>query len=115
MAFRLRPSAPPMRSCLPVATPDPGAGLLVVGAYRSNEVDPAHPLALALDAVERAGTPLAKLEVGPLAREDVAQLLADSDTGASQGGLLGEGRQLSTLIGRPTTPLAATIAAAVRG
>ena len=47
--------------------------------------------------------------------EPVAQLLADSDTGASQGGLLGEGRQLSTLIGRPTTPLAATIAAAVRG
>ena len=32
-------------------------------------------------------------------------LLAESDVGASKGGLFDEGRQLSALIGRPTTPV----------
>ena len=36
----------------------------------------------------------------------LATLLAESDVGASKGGLLDDGRQLSALIGRPTTPLA---------
>jgi NAD(P)H dehydrogenase (quinone) len=40
----------------------------------------------------------------------VAALLADSDAGASQDGLYDEGRALSRLIGRPTTPFAQTIA-----
>ena len=39
----------------------------------------------------------------------VARLLAESDTGASQGGLFDDSRQLSRLIGRPTTPFAETI------
>ncbi|WP_211440710.1 SDR family oxidoreductase [Collimonas humicola] len=43
--------------------------------------------------------------------EPVADLLADSDSGASQGGLFDDKRQLSALIGRPTTPMAETIAA----
>ena len=47
--------------------------------------------------------------------EPVAQLLADSDTGASKGGLFDDGHQLSALIGRPTTPMATTIAASVQG
>lgn len=38
--------------------------------------------------------------------EFVATLLAESDVGAAKGGLLDDGRQLSALIGRPTTPLA---------
>nr|MBL8411179.1 SDR family oxidoreductase [Dechloromonas sp.] len=38
--------------------------------------------------------------------EFVAALLAESDVGAAKGGLLDDGRQLSALIGRPTTPLA---------
>jgi NAD(P)H dehydrogenase (quinone) len=41
--------------------------------------------------------------------EPVAELLANSDVGASQGGLLDEQRQLSQLIGRPTTPLATLV------
>lgn len=36
----------------------------------------------------------------------LATLLAESDVGASKGGLFDDGRQLSALIGRPTTPLA---------
>ncbi len=45
--------------------------------------------------------------------EPLAGLLADSDTGASQGALFDDGRQLSSLLGRPTTGLDAAIMAAL--
>ena len=44
----------------------------------------------------------------------VASLLADSDAAAAQGGLFDDGRQLSALIGRPTTPMADSVAAALK-
>jgi len=43
----------------------------------------------------------------------VAKMLADSDTGASKGGLFDDTKQISALIGRPTTPLAKVLAAAL--
>ncbi len=43
--------------------------------------------------------------------EVVAALLADSDTGVSKGALFDDGHQLSKLINRPTTSLAAAVAA----
>lgn len=46
--------------------------------------------------------------------EPLAAMLADSDIGASKGGLFDESRQLSSLIGRPTTPLSQTVAAAIK-
>lgn len=46
--------------------------------------------------------------------QSLAALLAESDVGASKGGLFDDGRQLSRLIGRPTTPLAALVAQALR-
>lgn len=46
--------------------------------------------------------------------EPLAGVLADSDTGASRGGLFDDGRQLSRLIGRPTTALGSLVAAALR-
>ena len=46
--------------------------------------------------------------------EVVADLLSDSDTGASKGGLFDDGHQLSKLIGRPTTPLATAVAAMIK-
>jgi NAD(P)H dehydrogenase (quinone) len=46
--------------------------------------------------------------------EPIADLLADSDSGASQGGLFDDKCQLSTLIGRATTPMAETIAAELK-
>ena len=46
---------------------------------------------------------------GPL-----AEMLADSDAAAACGGLFDDSRQLSALIGRPTTPMAATVAAALK-
>jgi NAD(P)H dehydrogenase (quinone) len=43
--------------------------------------------------------------------EPLATLLAESDVGASRGGLFDESRQLSRLIGRPTTPFSDSIRA----
>lgn len=45
--------------------------------------------------------------------EGFAGVLADSDTQAGQGALFDDSRTLSRLIGRPTTPIAATVAAAL--
>lgn len=45
--------------------------------------------------------------------EGVAALLADSDVGASRGGLFDDSHQLSQLIGRPTTPLDALMKTAL--
>jgi NAD(P)H dehydrogenase (quinone) len=45
--------------------------------------------------------------------EGIAQMLADSDTGASKGGLFDDTKQLSVLIGRPTTPLAKVVTKAI--
>lgn len=41
----------------------------------------------------------------------LAEMLADSDTGASKGGLFDDSRTLSKLIGRSTTPLAESVKA----
>lgn len=41
----------------------------------------------------------------------LADMLADSDVGASKGGLFDDSRTLSKLIGRPTTPLAESVKA----
>ncbi len=43
----------------------------------------------------------------------LASLIADSDIGASEGALFDASRQLSALIGRPTTPIATTVAQAL--
>ena len=46
--------------------------------------------------------------------EPVAQAYAHYDAAASQGALFDDSRQLSALIGRPTTPLATAVAAALK-
>jgi NAD(P)H dehydrogenase (quinone) len=53
--------------------------------------------------------------VGAGLPEGVASLLADSDVGASKGALFHAGHELRTLIGRPTTPWPASVAAALAG
>ncbi len=52
--------------------------LLVIGAYRDNEVDSAHPLMRKLDAIRKAGAFVQEIRLGPLAREDLGRLLADT-------------------------------------
>ncbi len=53
--------------------------------------------------------------VGAGLPEPLAAMLADADTGAAKGALFDEGHQLSSLIGHRTTPLAATVTAALQG
>ncbi|MFT0169452.1 AAA family ATPase [Paraburkholderia mimosarum] len=52
--------------------------LLLVGAYRSNEVDPCHPLMRKLQAIRRAGVAINEIALGPLDCENVKQLAADA-------------------------------------
>lgn len=47
--------------------------------------------------------------------EGFAAILADSDAKAAEGALASQSKDLSALIGRPTTPVAQTIAAALAG
>ncbi|MEM9806358.1 MAG: AAA family ATPase [Cyanobacteria bacterium P01_D01_bin.56] len=52
--------------------------LLVLGAYRDNEVFPAHPLMQTLDEVRKTGANLCTLTLEPLATTDINQLVADT-------------------------------------
>ena len=52
--------------------------LLVIGAYRDNEVDTAHPLARKLEDIRKAGASINEIKLAPLSPEDVAQLIADA-------------------------------------
>ena len=52
--------------------------LLLVGAYRDNEVDSAHPLMRKLDAIRKAGAFVQEISLAPLAREDLERLIADT-------------------------------------
>ena len=45
--------------------------------------------------------------------DDLARAIASWDVGAAKGALFDDGHQLSKLIGRPTTPLAVTVADAL--
>ncbi len=52
--------------------------LLVLGAYRDNEVFPAHPLMLALDELRQQKTIINTLTLTPLAEVDINHLVADT-------------------------------------
>src|SRR5215469_16044713 len=52
--------------------------LMLIGAYRDNEVDAAHPLIRKLEAIKSAGGKLKEITLGPLAQEHLVQLLADA-------------------------------------
>jgi PAS domain S-box-containing protein len=52
--------------------------LLLIGAYRDNEVNAVHPLMRKLEAIRRAGAIVHQIILAPLTREDLGQLIADS-------------------------------------
>src|SRR5262249_17439510 len=52
--------------------------LMLIGAYRSNEVDSAHLLMRKLESMRQAGALLQNIVLAPLTREDLGQLVADS-------------------------------------
>jgi hypothetical protein len=52
--------------------------LLLIGAYRDNEVGPSHPLMRTLDAIRKSGASVQQIVLAPLTRNDLNQLIADS-------------------------------------
>lgn len=53
-------------------------GLLMIGAYRDNEIHAGHPLQALLDSLERERAPAKSIALGALARQSVGPLIADS-------------------------------------
>jgi PAS domain S-box-containing protein len=52
--------------------------LLLVGAYRNNEVSSSHPLTRTLDAIRKAGATMREIVLMPLGLDDVDRLVADT-------------------------------------
>jgi PAS domain S-box-containing protein len=52
--------------------------LMLIGAYRGNEVNSAHPLMQKLEAIRKAGARVQEIILAPLAREDLGRLVAES-------------------------------------
>ena len=52
--------------------------LMLIGAYRDNEVSASHPLMRKLDAIRQAGAAVQEITLAPLLRDDLAQLIADA-------------------------------------
>jgi PAS domain S-box-containing protein len=52
--------------------------LLLIGAYRDNEVGAGHPLERKLEAMRKSGATIHDVVLAPLAEEDLRQLIADS-------------------------------------
>jgi PAS domain S-box-containing protein len=52
--------------------------LLLIGAYRDNEVNATHPLVRKLEAIRQAGAAVQDIILPPLSRDDLGKLLVDS-------------------------------------
>jgi predicted ATPase/signal transduction histidine kinase/GAF domain-containing protein len=52
--------------------------LMLIGAYRDNEVNSAHPLMRKLEAIRKAGARVQEIILAPLAGEELGRLIADS-------------------------------------
>ncbi|MFM0342122.1 trifunctional serine/threonine-protein kinase/ATP-binding protein/sensor histidine kinase [Paraburkholderia fungorum] len=52
--------------------------LMLIGAYRDNEVAPAHPLMRKLEAIRQTGAIVHDIVLAPLTRHDLEEVIADS-------------------------------------
>ncbi|WFU74110.1 trifunctional serine/threonine-protein kinase/ATP-binding protein/sensor histidine kinase [Bradyrhizobium sp. CB2312] len=52
--------------------------LLIIGAYRDNEVNATHPLLRKLEAIRQAGAAVQDIVLTPLSRDDLGKLIVDS-------------------------------------
>jgi PAS domain S-box-containing protein len=52
--------------------------LLLVGAYRDNEVGPSHPLLRTLEVIRKAGAKIQEIVLAPLKLDDIGRLVADA-------------------------------------
>lgn len=53
-------------------------GLLIIGAYRSNEVDRFHQLSVAVDRIKQSYSKVTELEINPLTLSQVTELAAET-------------------------------------
>ncbi|MDZ8051206.1 MAG: AAA family ATPase [Aulosira sp. ZfuVER01] len=53
-------------------------GMLLIGAYRDNEVSNAHPLYLKIQEIEKMGVTINNISLAPLIQEDLNRLIADT-------------------------------------
>jgi predicted ATPase/signal transduction histidine kinase len=60
----------------PLLAADPGRSLLLIGAYRDNELDASPRLARSLGALAAAGVALQRVSLGPLLPADLTRLIA---------------------------------------
>ena len=59
--------------------------LLLIGAYRDNEIDATHPLRRKLEAIRKAGALVQEIVLAPLGLGDVGRLIADALHGERDG------------------------------
>jgi predicted ATPase/signal transduction histidine kinase len=52
--------------------------LMLIGAFRDNEVDASHQLMGKLDVIRKAGVPVQEIRLTPLTRDDLVQLMANA-------------------------------------
>ncbi|NNF27182.1 MAG: GAF domain-containing protein, partial [Gemmatimonadetes bacterium] len=75
----------------------PSSGLLVVGAFRNNEVGPDHPLMELIQDLSSSGTSVSSIRLEPLGQESLDTFVADSLRGDAE-----HGAPLASLIARKT-------------
>jgi len=61
-----------------LATEGAVQNLLLVGAYRQNEVDVAHPLTRRLGIIHGTGRQVQRITLGPIRQDDVRRMIADT-------------------------------------
>ena len=66
-----------------LATDPDSENVLLLGAYRENEVDESHPLNDAIARMREVGAALEQIELGPLEEDAVYDLVADTFAGAT--------------------------------
>ncbi len=81
--------APTLKLLQHIVADEAGRAVLIVGAFRDNELTDTHPLTLSLQAIEHAQGHLVNLQLAHLAPQQVAELVGDT--------LLRHGPQLAPL------------------
>ena len=72
------PEAAPPDAARPGAAPSDLRHLMLIGAYRANELTSAHPLRQKLEAIQAAGANVVEITLAPLEAEHIQQLISET-------------------------------------
>ncbi|MCA9681970.1 MAG: AAA family ATPase, partial [Myxococcales bacterium] len=70
--------APSLKLVRHIATQAGALRLMLIGAYRDNEVGPSHPLQVAIDELAETELPITRIVLGPLSPASVRTIVADT-------------------------------------